>query len=213
MKSLIQSLPCVEFGSLNWCYEHDIVYQRDVSSPINYGIEYFQHYVNLSHTEMGKKLNEARISLVKKYCDSVLDIGVGSGIFINEFGEKAYGYDINPYAIDWLKNKDVYKNPYENNEKFKAYTFWDSLEHMSNPDLILNLIPCGSYVFVSMPVFDNVLKVKSSKHYKPNEHFYYFTIKSFVKYVCSLNFHFVEFNDLESRIGRESIGTFVFAAI
>jgi hypothetical protein len=139
-----------------------------------------------------------------------LDIGIGSGEFIKESKIKVFGFDINKYAINWLIKNNIYINPYESMPKVCGLTFWDSLEHMPRPTELLSLVKKNQYVFISMPIFNNISDVKSSKHYRPNEHYYYFTCKGLNNYMNDLGFKLIEIDDFETHSGREDILTFVF---
>jgi hypothetical protein len=68
------------------------------------------------------------------------------------------------------------------------------------------------YVFVSIPIFKDSDHILKSKHYRKDEHYWYFTDSGF-KYFMDINgFDFIESNTMESELGRESIGTYVFKA-
>ena len=89
-------------------------------------------------------------------------------------------------------------------------SFWDSLEHIPNPNALLSLMRSGQYAFIALPIFEDLEKVKQSKHYKPNEHYYYFSKDGMIKYMQDSNFTLIEITDDESQAGREGILTFVF---
>jgi len=207
---VIGSYPYVYYGDLNWCIEKEIAYQRDNEKSVEYGEDYYKKYINYENTEISKKLNRGRISITEKYCKEILDIGIGSGEFIRGLNIKAFGFDINKYAIDWLKKENIYINPYEKMPKVCGITFWDSLEHIPKPSEILSTVKTNQYVFISMPIFRSISDVKSSKHYRPNEHYYYFTCKGLNYYMSDLGFKLIEIDDFETQAGREDILTFVF---
>lgn len=80
--------------------------------------------------------------MVRRYYDGqdIVDVGIGGGRFITECG--AFGFDINPEAVAWLKQIGRFRDP-----AGKALTFWDSLEHQRRPSrLPMNgfLSPCRS---------------------------------------------------------------------
>jgi len=209
--SIILIKPSFEFGSLNILNDLTIAYQRDMSVSVHYDQDYFNKYINYEDTEISKKLNDFRTSITSKYCNSVLDIGIGSGEFIKKYKNKAFGYDINPYAVKTLKQKDIYVDPYlDNLDGIDGFTMWDVLEHIKNPDILLNKIPKTKIVIVSIPIFDNILEVKQSKHYRPNEHYYYYTINGLIKFFDQMKYTIIEVSDQESVCGRESITSFVF---
>lgn len=211
---LIQSYPFVEFGDLNYCFDYGIMYQRDRSKSIKYDKEYYNNYVNLESSNISDKLTKIRVDLVEKYCQkSVLDIGIGSGKFIKTTKIQSFGYDINPIAIEWLKKNNKFFDPYKDSPSMECFTFWDTLEHIPDPSRILSRFSIDQYVFLSLPIFDNLTKIRESKHYKPNEHYYYFTSNGLIKFMKDSGFQIIELSDLETRTGRENILTFVFKKI
>jgi len=195
--------------------ELEIVFQKDMRKKIKYESNYWQNYINLAGSVIANKLNDFRVSFVEKYLPnhgSVLDIGIGSGEFINSSkNRKVYGFDVNPYGIEWLKEKNLYFNPYEKNQPndIAAYTFWDAIEHFTNPSHLLNIIKKDSYCFFSLPIFENFDKLTESKHYKPNEHLYYWTEQSFKDYLNRLGFSVLEVSNGETEAGRFGIKSFV----
>jgi hypothetical protein len=92
--------------------------------------------------------------------------------------------------------------------EFPAASFWDSLEHINNPDQILQYIT--DYVFVSMPIYENAEHVLRSKHFRKDEHCLYFTKDGFVNWMAGKGFDLLEISDFESRLGREDILSFAF---
>ena len=200
-------------GDITFC--KDIAYQTDMSVTVDYGAAYFEKYVTMEGTPIAVNLNLARTSLTSKYCDCVLDVGIGSGEFIKSSLIKTYGYDINPHGEKWLKDRNIWMNPWEGiSSVVEGVSLWDTLEHMKEPTTFLNLIPKGCYVFISMPMFDNLERdLRSNKHYRPNEHYYYFTKYGFINYLRDINFDLIELNQDETLAGREGIWSFVFKRI
>jgi hypothetical protein len=210
MDPIISKYPFVPFGELNYCHTHGLLYQQDMSRSVKYDKHYFETYVRLENTEIARKLNEGRTSLTEKYCDKLLDVGVGSGEFIKSSNVRVLGYDINPVAVKWLKKEGLYADPYAKMPAVKGITLWDTLEHIPNPAELLSRINRDCYLFVSLPIFDNLLGVRQSKHYKPDEHYYYWTASGLIDYMKEHSLELVEISDHETRAGRESILTFVF---
>jgi len=209
-----KTMPNVPFGELNWCYTTNIAFQRETEASVPYDEAYFQKYVGYEGTEIANKLNASRVNITHKYCDTLLDIGIGSGEFIKKSTAKVYGFDINPVGIDWLKERDLFVNPYQDNlQHIKGFCFWDSLEHIPQPSALFNKLPYNSYVFISIPIFRDVLAVRKSKHYRPNEHYYYFSQTGLIDYMHQLEYHFKEISDGEILAGREDIYTYVFQKI
>ena len=207
---VVRNYPVVPFGELSYCFTKDILYQTDMRESVEYGKDYFEKYVDLENTEIANKLNHARVSLVEKYCKCVLDIGVGSGEFLKSLNIKGYGYDINSYGINWLKEADIFVDPFEGiPTQIDGVSMWDTLEHMREPSLFLNLIS-GQYVFVSMPISANLFKVRQSKHYKKNEHYYHYSVAGLTNLFNDNGFELLELSDAETLAGREDILSFVF---
>lgn len=191
---------------LAWLEESGIGYYPVVANP--YNEDYFNAYNALKETPIGLALNKARLDLVNRYLDgSVLDIGIGNGAFV-EGRENTYGFDINPVAVKWLIDNDKYRHPFRGAD---ALTFWDSLEHIHNPTLMLQ--GAKEFVFVSCPIYNDVTHVLTSKHFKPDEHCWYWTVTGLSKFMLAFGFEVQEINWMETEIGREDIGTFVFKRV
>lgn len=191
-------------NNLAWFPELEIGYYSVSGNP--YNKNYFKKYLEYSETEIGRKINETRIKLVLDwYGGMVLDFGIGSGHFIKGYGN-AFGYDINPAAVEWLISMDLYRNPYENG--FNCVSFWDSLEHIERPEEIINKVK--KFVFVSIPIFGDYKDIIKSRHFRKNEHYWYFTHRGIVSWFFENGFECVEHNNNETELGRESIETYVF---
>jgi hypothetical protein len=145
------------------------------------------------------------MALVQRYWNGpVVDIGIGGGRFVLELD--ADGFDVNPAAIAWLKRNgkwfDVYRRP------MAAATFWDSLEHIADPAPIL--INVRGLAFISAPIYANGEAILGSKHFKPTEHFWYWTHAGLVSFMADYGFALVASNSMECP-PREGIETFVFS--
>lgn len=177
--------------------------------PVNadvYDASYFNKYQRMASAPMGQQLTKARVDLVRRhYTGEVVDIGIGSGQFVNEI--KGRGYDVNPVAVEWLKANKKYKDPYRGNE-VECMTFWDSLEHIEDPRAILSR--AKEWVFVSMPIYRNLGHLLKSKHFRKDEHFWYFTQSGFVNFMQAQGFSLAETSRVETDIGREDILSFAF---
>ena len=158
----------------------------------------------MEQTDIGKTLNQARVNIVKEYeWNEIIDIGIGSGAFIKEFSN-AYGFDINPNAIEWLKQNNKWKEP----SNVDAMSFWDSLEHIHNPTELLGNIK--KYAFVSCPIYTDKDHILRSKHFRPDEHCWYWTYEGLIKFMSNFGFYLLEYSNIETLIGREDIGSFTF---
>lgn len=191
-------------SELQWFGDHGFL---EANPEGVYNQAYFDKYVGYEKTVLGKRLNNARVHLVKYWAIStdIVDVGIGSGQFVSTM-PNCKGYDINPVGVAWLKERNLWHDIYET--PAESATFWDSLEHFRDP--ILAIMKVQKFVFVSMPVFQNKEHVLRSKHFRPDEHYWYFTVFGFMRFMEKLGFDCLAINDMESHIGREDIATFVF---
>ena len=183
---------------------------------MRYEGQYFAHYQKLDATPMGGLLTKARLELVEKYTKASrgVDIGIGGGRYVQE--SWGNGYDVCEDAVAWLKKLGAYVDPYEvgfeNSKKWiHAATCWDSLEHIPEPEKLLAQI--NDWLFVSMPIYNDIADVLQSKHYKPGEHLHYWTLPGFVNWCEAQGFELQEANHAESELGREGITSFAFKRV
>ena len=185
---------------------------ESVDLPKLYGMGYWDEYVRRSATPMGKDITRCRIKLVDKWATPhgrVVDIGIGSGQFVETRGSGTWGYDVNPLGIRWLLDRGLWWDPW-----FRATpnaTTWDSLEHMDRPELLLQRVQLR--LFVSIPIFRDKAHALGSKHWKPGEHVWFFTRDGLVRWMKTWGFGLLEENRMEEALGRQDIGTFVFGKI
>ena len=196
--------------------ENDLVYLAGAGVGFNFSSvgtcppEYFDEYRARAETEIGRKLNDFRVGIVNKYVSGkqVLDIGIGCGSFVEAYGD-ACGFDIDSKAVEWLKQRGAFFDPYKSDlAQVAGLTFWDSLEHIERPERILDRVQ-DQFLFVSLPVFNSLGQIQASKHYKPDEHVMYPSIEGFLGFMRFYGFDKVEVTSEESVIGREGIMTFV----
>lgn len=179
-----------------------------------YDDEYFSRYQALADTPLGRQLTAARIQLVARHHQGrVLDVGIGAGQFI-EARPDTLGYDVNPAGIMWLKSHGKWVNLYDPwfiDERFPALSFWDSLEHIDQPDVAV--AKAERWVFVSVPIFENGEHVLRSKHYRKTEHIWYWTHDGLINWFTEQGFKLAEHNTIESDLGREGIGSYAFERV
>lgn len=87
-------------------------------------------------------------------------------------------------------------------------SFWDSLEHIHNPTDLLDCIE--NYAFISTPIYKDKEHILRSKHFRPDEHCWYFTKDGIINFMSNFGFYCIEYSNIETEIGREDIGSFVF---
>ncbi len=168
--------------------------------------DYFPIYEKYGDSEMGHALTKKRVQFVDEFHEgAVIDIGIGCGQFI-EARPNTKGCDVNEKGIAWLNERGLFMDPTVG--KMQAATFWDSLEHIKNPDAILNNIT--KWAFVSLPIFENADHILRSKHFKKDEHCWYWTREGFISWMYKKGFDLVTDETFESDMGREDIQTFCF---
>lgn len=192
----------VERRGMLWHEYAGIGYLRLQETP--YDDDYFEKYVGYANTDFGIKLNAARLAMVERLFPkgSLVDIGIGSGQFMETIG--CFGFDINPVAVDLINETSFFLDPHI--ETVDCATFWDSLEHIVEIAQILAHV--RKFAFVSIPIFEDINHVVSSKHFRPDEHCWYFTDAGFKKFMEAHGFAVVEQNTMETDLGREGIGTY-----
>lgn len=188
--------------------DQGMAYQKDQSQLVPYDEAYFEKYQKYEGSEIAVKLNEGRKAFVEKHygIGPLVDIGVGSGEFIKS-RPLTWGRDVNLAANQWLLRNGFWADDLES---FPAFTAWDVIEHCPDPDVYFRDLRVGGYLFTSIPVFTDLSKIRESKHYRPSEHLYYWTLSGFVEWMDLHRFDFLEVSDFETRAGREDILSFAF---
>jgi hypothetical protein len=205
MAQLLSTSRFERYGKLVW---YDIgVGWYPVSAGIKpYDRAYFERYQRQADSDIGRALMQARVEFVARHYDGFLcDVGIGSGAFIALRGN-ACGYDVCPAGIEWLRARNLLIDPYR--IPMPAMSLWDVLEHI--PEFWRLLRNIEQWLFVSLPIFADAKHALQSKHFRPDEHCWYWTRDGLVQMMCCLGFHLVEENDSETKLGREDIGSFAF---
>jgi len=142
-----------------------------------YDRSYLRKYERYEATPVGENITLLRANVVSPYVingNSILDFGCGSGAFIKECRFRGFpvkGFDINPHSefcdISHLFNGHA------------ITTFWDSLEHVSNPKAVLSGLGT-KYVFICAPSTDDFkgMPLTEWHHYYPHEHMFYYNERS-----------------------------------
>lgn len=209
-------------ASFEWCYDKDlrlcidngVAYQADMTvGRVKYGAEYLAKVQAYEGTEIAGRVNSGRAAMLRRHLApgaSVLDWGAGSGEFLRDAraaGFRVSGFDVIPQTRIALEAAGAYA---ENPGEFDALTLWDTLEHLPKPMGVLARVAPGALVFVSLPIFEDLRRVRESRHYRPGEHLYYFTEPGFVGWMAAHGFALIECSDHEVEAGRDSIGAFAF---
>lgn len=206
----IQYYRAKNLETFKWYDNFGIGYLKSNEGDATYDKSYWDNYMKLRDTDIGKALTQARVDLAAKYCEdpsTCVDIGIGNGQFVDAF--ECFGNDVNPYAIDWLKTHYRFAQVGDG-MSWDWITMWDVIEHIE-PDIMADILEnVTSGVVLSTPIYDSFTQCISSKHFKPNEHILYFTNHGIITYMEWFGFRCVEMSTIESKLGREKIGSFVF---
>lgn len=214
MDKVIAGFPATGDVDLMLCESRGVAYQADMQADrVPYDADYLAKCQAYEGGAIAKAVNAGRCALLMRHLPdgaSVLDVGAGSGAFVRaaaSWGFDACGFDVIPEVADQLRAGGVYV---EDLSAFDAVTLWDSIEHMEDPGRPLHDIRKGSFLFVSVPVFDDLRAIRASKHYRPGEHLFYWTAQGFINWVALHGFRLLEQSTHETDAGRDSIGAFAF---
>ena len=175
-----------------------------------YDQDYFDRYARDAQTDLGRALMRARCDFVEQHFrGTLIDVGIGSGAFVTARRARkrtTYGWDVNPAGLRWLDEQMLLVDPYL--IPFDAMTLWDVLEHMA--DFQSLLANCREWLFLSLPIFRDAEHVLRSKHFRPDEHYWYFSREGLLSTMKVCGFALVTESNVETDLGREDIGTFAF---
>lgn len=202
-------------GRLRWLPEAGVGFYECEGAP--YDAAYFERYRSMADTPVARALNDFRLGLVMDHMtglgdglDCILDVGIGDGAFLRATRTARFsgvkGFDVNPAGVEWLESEGLFGDLYRPGQ-WDGATFWDSLEHIRDPRPALAAVK--SVAIVSIPTFRDVAHVLASRHYRKDEHYWYFTRAGFVAFANSQGFEVVDILATETAIGRDEIETFV----
>lgn len=172
-----------------------------------YDEDYFAKYERYAETERGRAITAARVGLVARHhAGELVDVGIGCGAFIKARGALTFGFDVNPAGLAWLSERALLRDPYR--APVEAVSLWDVLEHLPFPAALLANV--REWVFTCLPIFRDEQHLLGSKHFRKDEHRWYWTREGLLEWFGAHGFRCVESSDAESELGREDIGTFAF---
>lgn len=201
----------VDDGDLVLLPDQGMAYQKDQGHLVAYDERYFDKCASYEGQEICAKINSGRVALVSRHYGRgpMVDIGVGSGEFIRR-RPMTHGIDVNVKAQEWLFTEGLWA---DNLANYRAFSFWDVIEHVPDISEYFSKIAVGAYLFTSLPIFSDLGRIRESKHYRPDEHLYYWTESGFVGWMGLYGFELLERTDFESKAGRESILSFAFRRV
>lgn len=191
---------------LSWDEERGVGYYPCEPDGV-YDAAYFKRFAEYHGSRIDIDLRRFRTELVHRYAGEhcqLLDIGACTGSFVLGWtGWK--GCDINPVSRAFLDAQGVLGDYHD--RRWEVLTFWDSLEHFHDPTVPLR--SAETWAFVSLPIFHDLAHALRSKHFRPREHYWYWTRGGFCRFAAAQGFTVVDILATETVIGREDIETFV----
>ena len=171
-----------QYGPGHW------VQNKITGEIVKYDNRYIQYY-----EKMDDSMSKLRYNLLSKFVDfhSVCDFGYGDGAFLRyclKNGHACYGHDISNYPLP--DNISFVEDP--RTLDVDVITFFDSLEHIPNFDLLpfLKSIKTKN-IIVSVPWMHERLGAEwftRWKHRKENEHFHHFDTHGLIQLLHDANF-------------------------
>jgi len=193
--------------ALQWLPELGVGWFPVEAQP--YDAAYWERYRALDRTPAGDQLTDMRVDLVAQHwAGELVDVGIGGGRFMQQ-RPFTLGFDVNPAAVAWLQALGAWRDP--SAAPVDALSFWDSLEHIHDPAPLLRNV--RRYVFTSLPIFDGPEHVLRSRHYRRDEHCWYFTRTGIERFMAGFGFDLLHADEREQAAGREDIGSFVFKRV
>jgi hypothetical protein len=169
-----------------------------------YSIEYSNYYNKIPSNEMSR----IRWNVLKNHVgefNSVCDFGYGNGAFIDYCREmrcKTYAYDVSDYPAP----KGVQRINNINDVEVDVITFFDSIEHIEDEDLVTFLKNLRTKnVVISVPWFHEFLGPEwfsKWKHKKDNEHFHYFDVHGLVGLLNDSGYDIIHIGNEEDEIRK-----------
>jgi methyltransferase family protein len=183
------------------CESCGLIAAKDRRTTVSYNSDYVaDRYDKYPTTE---KMSQLRARLVQCVIDlyetlpagkqlmdcnspRLLDVGYGNGSFIRRMvhrGWDAYGHDVNPTIYDGVRTADLPVRPLASDERYKAISFFDALEHFEELNKVRYVADNTDWIFLSFPNApeDYPLRAAAWKHYRPGEHHFAFRVPTLEK--------------------------------
>lgn len=160
-----------DFDDVLRCLRCSHAFQRSRAITARYDFDYMSSYLQKPEIAM----SHLRTGFLKGFVrqGKLLDVGYGTGAFVrtaSTAGFEAYGCDV--HGVD----RGIQEKPLVSEDEWDAVTFFDSLEHFPDLEVIRQLSRRAKVIVVSLPKTPRFFpECKKWRHYKPGEHLHYFT--------------------------------------
>ncbi|MCK4307109.1 adenylyltransferase/cytidyltransferase family protein [candidate division WOR-3 bacterium] len=173
-------------------------------AKIRYNLDYWEILLK-QNSKTAQEICELRWSFVACVAPLIiLDYGCGPGWFraFRPTGVEVDTYDIAPWPQTGILH-----------DHYDLITFWDVFEHIRDLDSLIPLFGKARNIAMTIPILPKGKKLKEWKHYKPGEHFHYFSKDSIVSVMDQYGFKKVKEGWPEVDCGiRENIYSILFQA-
>lgn len=189
-----------------------VAWQKDMSFRTS--VPYFDKCSEYDQNkkEVADRIYEARLGFVRSVIPDdrrVLDIGAGSCEFVRR-RKRTWGFDLDEKAQAYLKSIVKWSSDFGD---FQYFTMFDVIEHVEHPNDYFRHMVNGSILIVTIPIFEDLDDIRSSKHYRPGEHLYYWTNKGFVDWMAAYGFRVLRTSSREVLAGRAGVESFALERV
>lgn len=191
---MIENYEVTQDGVIKQIIRHKFIYDSE------YVLSRYESYgeltLRMSYLRLGYIFGS-----VGRMPKSVLDVGYGNGSFIslcNSLGIACYGHDVS----DWPIPTGCTRIESIGDVKVECATFFDSLEHFPDIDIISSLQ--ADFVVITVPWchYESDEWFKSWKHRRPDEHLWHFDKDSLQRFMFRHGYELVSFCSLEDIIRK-----------
>ena len=218
---------------VQWCFFCGYGRHLSPPDPTIYDAAYARHLCAITNTLRGRAITRARLALASMIIPplgTVVEWGCGPGVLLQTMAlqQRAilYGYDSSPFCAKyWPNGNHKPLNATHRSREALSLTFvaqadllppacdvaifCDSLEHVDDPARVIHRVN-ASHLLVVLPTGEPH-EWSHSRHFKvePAEHVHFWSVDGFERWLTHLGFGVRCVTDVETRLGRESITTFV----
>lgn len=203
--------PLVDIWAFPKCESCNLKMDPTFSDGI-YEDEYLLHYELYEQTDFSKILMKERLQFIENTMEllsgkSLLDYGCGADTFkkvMNDIYPSMHVFSYDPF----FKKDHNFLEHLITFDFFDIVTFWDSFEHIRR----LEIVPLlkGKYIFMTIPIIDNIKSIYKWKHYVPGEHVWYFSTSVLVKLFEKWNYKLITQSDFEEKLRSKGLKSFCF---